>query len=153
MSMTTLLTLASMFGSLSTITPPISYTTKLDIWMVGCIVFVFATLAEFTIVVFLKYYLADITVYYIGQTQEEAVANAGAGEGQGNDRSITGQPAPPAMRSALRAWGATPMAAPALLAAGVRPQPTVISPAGVKRAGAFYEGNGVGHHHHVSQHV
>ncbi len=35
MGMTALLTLASMFGSLSTITPPISYTTKLDVWMVS----------------------------------------------------------------------------------------------------------------------
>ncbi len=60
MGMTTLLTLASMFGSLSSITPAISYTTKLDVWMVGCIVFVFATLAEFTVVIFLKYYLADL---------------------------------------------------------------------------------------------
>ncbi|TRY76219.1 hypothetical protein TCAL_03829 [Tigriopus californicus] len=62
MSMTTLLTLASMFGSLSTVTPPISYTTKLDVWMVGCIVFVFATLFEFTVVIFLKYYLTGLPI-------------------------------------------------------------------------------------------
>ena len=60
MAMTTLLTLASMFGSLTSITPPISYTTRLDIWMISCIVFVFATLAEFTIVIFLKYYLPHL---------------------------------------------------------------------------------------------
>ena len=57
MSMTTMLTLSSMFSSLTTITPPISYATKLDTWMVMCIVFVFGTLFEFTVVIFLKYYL------------------------------------------------------------------------------------------------
>ena len=60
MSMTTLLTLASMFGALSNVTPPISYHTKLDIWMVTCIIFVFCTLAEFTVVIFLKYYLNNL---------------------------------------------------------------------------------------------
>ena len=49
-----------MFGSLTSITPPISYTTRLDIWMISCIVFVFATLAEFTVVIFLKYYLPHL---------------------------------------------------------------------------------------------
>ena len=60
MGMTTLLTLASMFGSLTNVTPPISYHTKLDIWMVSCIVFVFCTLAEFTLVIILKYYLPHL---------------------------------------------------------------------------------------------
>ena len=60
MSMTTLLTLSSMFSALSNITPPISYTSKLDIWMVACITFVFGTLFEFTIVIFLKYYLNNL---------------------------------------------------------------------------------------------
>ena len=60
MAMTTLLTLASMFGSLTNITPPISYHTRLDIWMISCIVFVFMTLAEFTLVIFLKYYLPHL---------------------------------------------------------------------------------------------
>ena len=60
MGMTTLLTLASMFGSLTSVTPPISYHTKLDIWMVACIVFVFGTLAEFTLVIMLKYYLPHL---------------------------------------------------------------------------------------------
>ena len=60
MAMTTLLTLASMFGSLTNITPPISYHTRLDVWMISCIVFVFATLAEFTLVIFLKYYLPHL---------------------------------------------------------------------------------------------
>ena len=55
MGMMTLLTLTSMFGSLSTMTPPVSYNTKLDVWMVACIVFVFATLAEFTVAIFLKH--------------------------------------------------------------------------------------------------
>ena len=49
-----------MFGSLSNVTPPISYHTKLDIWMVTCIIFVFCTLAEFTVVIFLKYYLNNL---------------------------------------------------------------------------------------------
>ena len=60
MSMTTLLTLASMFGGLVDVTPKISYTTKLDVWMITCIVFVFGTLAEFTTVIFLKYYLQNL---------------------------------------------------------------------------------------------
>ena len=60
MGMTTLLTLASMFGSLTSITPPISYYTKLDIWMLSCMVFVFLTLAEFTLVIILKYYLPHL---------------------------------------------------------------------------------------------
>ena len=34
MGMMTLLTLASMFGSLSAVVPAISYSTKLDVWMV-----------------------------------------------------------------------------------------------------------------------
>ena len=57
MGMTTLLTLYTSFASLSTVTPPISYTTRLDVWMVTCIVFVFLTMAEFTLVIILKYYL------------------------------------------------------------------------------------------------
>ena len=59
MGMTTLLTLSSSFASLSTVTPPISYTTRLDVWMVTCIVFVFLTIAEFTLVIILKYYLVN----------------------------------------------------------------------------------------------
>ena len=59
MGMTTLLTLSSSFAALSTVTPPISYTTRLDVWMVTCIVFVFLTMAEFTLVIILKYYLVD----------------------------------------------------------------------------------------------
>ena len=59
MGMTTLLTLSSSFASLATVTPPISYTTRLDIWMVTCIVFVFLTMAEFTLVIILKYYLVN----------------------------------------------------------------------------------------------
>ena len=65
MSMTTMLTLSSMFSSLTTITPPISYTTKLDIWMVSCIAFVFGTLFEFTVVIFLKYYLKHLPAIHM----------------------------------------------------------------------------------------
>ena len=64
MSMTTLLTLSSMFNALTTITPPISYTTKLDIWMVCCIFFIFGTLLEFTVVIFLKYYLRHLPLNF-----------------------------------------------------------------------------------------
>ena len=63
--MTTMLTLSAMFGSLTSITPPISYTTRLDIWMIACIVFVFATLMEFTTVIFLKYYLQYLPIYQL----------------------------------------------------------------------------------------
>ena len=59
MGMTTLLTLSSSFASLSNVTPPISYTTRLDVWMVTCIVFDFLTIAEFTLVIILKYYLVN----------------------------------------------------------------------------------------------
>ena len=46
MVMTALLTLITMFGALSVFTPQISYTTKLDNWMVTCILFVFSALIE-----------------------------------------------------------------------------------------------------------
>ena len=72
MSMTTLLTLSSMFNALTTITPPISYTTKLDIWMVCCIVFIFGTLLEFTVVIFLKYYLRHLPPFYLAQSRAES---------------------------------------------------------------------------------
>ena len=55
--MTALLTISSMFGSITTVTPPVSYTTKLDFWMVMCITCVFCTLLEFTVVIFVKYYI------------------------------------------------------------------------------------------------
>ena len=60
MGMTTMLTLASIFGSLTNVTPPISYHTRLDIWMISCLTFVFGTLAEFTLVIILKYYLPHL---------------------------------------------------------------------------------------------
>jgi hypothetical protein len=50
MGMTTLLTLTAMFGSTRGSVPRVSYSSFLDIWMVTCIVFVFASLIEFTIV-------------------------------------------------------------------------------------------------------
>ena len=94
MSMTTLLTLASMFGSLSTITPPISYTTKLDVWMVGCIIFVFATLFEFTVVIFLTYYLADLpaTVDVVGDVQRSIQAWVAKEEENANSNNNRARP-------------------------------------------------------------
>ena len=61
LSMTTLLTLAGMFGSLSSFTPQISYTTKLDNWMVTSMIFVFITLLELVGALMIKIYLMDIT--------------------------------------------------------------------------------------------
>ena len=75
MGMTTLLTLASMFGSLTSITPPISYYTKLDIWMLSCMVFVFLTLAEFTLVIILKYYLPHLPLDWFHKLCLKARAN------------------------------------------------------------------------------
>ena len=75
MSMTTLLTLASMFAGLVDVTPPISYTTKLDTWMITCIVFVFGTLAEFTVVIVLKYYLHNLPPIASGNNGGETKPN------------------------------------------------------------------------------
>ena len=50
MSMTTLLTLAAMFGSVRQNTPRVSYVSALDVWMCGCIIFVFFTLFEYVVV-------------------------------------------------------------------------------------------------------
>ena len=50
MAMTTLLTLAAMFGAVRQNTPRVSYVSALDIWMCGCMVFVFLTLLEYVIV-------------------------------------------------------------------------------------------------------
>ena len=55
MVMTAFLTLAAMFGSVSTFTPPISYTTKLDNWIVTCVIFVFGSLMELVFVVLIKH--------------------------------------------------------------------------------------------------
>ena len=52
--MTSLLTLTAMFGSLSIFTPQISYTTKLDNWMVLCIIFAFSPLIELICALSLK---------------------------------------------------------------------------------------------------
>ena len=54
MVMTVLLTLTSMFGSLSDFTPRISYTTKLDNWILTCIVFVVIVLIELIIALYLS---------------------------------------------------------------------------------------------------
>ena len=52
--MTTLLTLAAMFSAIATTTPRVSYSSKLDIWMVFCVIFVFGTLMEFSLLIFLQ---------------------------------------------------------------------------------------------------
>ncbi len=50
MGMTTLLTLTAMFGAVRQEVPRVSYVSFLDIWMVACILFVFACILEFTVV-------------------------------------------------------------------------------------------------------
>ena len=57
--MLTLLTLAGMFGSLSSSTPQISYTTKMDTWIMASVIFVFITLLELVAVLVYKMYLND----------------------------------------------------------------------------------------------
>ncbi|CAG7832575.1 unnamed protein product [Allacma fusca] len=52
--MTTLLTLTAMFAAVRQNTPNVSYVKALDIWMVVCIIFVFLTLVEYTVVLKLK---------------------------------------------------------------------------------------------------
>ncbi|XP_040569238.1 glutamate-gated chloride channel alpha [Lepeophtheirus salmonis] len=49
MAMTTLLTLAAMFGAVRQSTPRVSYVSALDIWMCTCIIFVFFALLEYVI--------------------------------------------------------------------------------------------------------
>ncbi|TRY76623.1 hypothetical protein TCAL_16006 [Tigriopus californicus] len=60
MGMTSLLTTATMFGALTSKTPPISYSTKLDVWFVACITFGFLALFEFTIEIVYRYYWQKI---------------------------------------------------------------------------------------------
>ena len=48
--MTALLTMTAMYGSLNEFTPRISYTTKMDNWMIACIVFVLIPLIELVLV-------------------------------------------------------------------------------------------------------
>jgi len=55
MAMTTLLTLASMFGAVRQNTPKVSYVSALDVWMCSCIVFVFVVLLEYVIILSLMY--------------------------------------------------------------------------------------------------
>ncbi len=50
MGMTTLLTLTAMFGAVRQEVPRVSYVSFLDLWMVACILFVFACILEFAIV-------------------------------------------------------------------------------------------------------
>ncbi len=56
LGITMLLTLGAMYGSLLSITPPISYTTKLDMWILGCFFFVWGSLFETVVVVYIKYH-------------------------------------------------------------------------------------------------
>ena len=50
MAMTALLTMTAMYGSLNEFTPRISYTTKMDNWMIACIIFVLIPLIELVLV-------------------------------------------------------------------------------------------------------
>ena len=50
MGMTTLLTLTAMFGATRQNVPKVSYISYLDIWMLTCIIFVFGSMIEFTVV-------------------------------------------------------------------------------------------------------
>ena len=50
MAMTTLLTLAAMFGAVRQNTPKVSYVSALDVWMCSCVVFVFFILLEYVII-------------------------------------------------------------------------------------------------------
>ncbi|XP_063980166.1 glycine receptor subunit alpha-3 isoform X1 [Diachasmimorpha longicaudata] len=47
---TSMLTLVTMFTGLKTDIPPVAYVKALDLWMAGCMVFVFASLSEFVVV-------------------------------------------------------------------------------------------------------
>ncbi|KAK0159108.1 hypothetical protein PV328_010033 [Microctonus aethiopoides] len=47
---TSMLTLVTMFTGLKTDIPPVAYVKALDLWMAGCMVFVFAALGEFVVV-------------------------------------------------------------------------------------------------------
>ena len=82
MSMTSLLTLASMFNSLTQVTPPISYVTKLDIWMVGCIGFVFAILFEFTVVIIIKHLGDGDKANKVGGSNNKGPTKAADNNGQ-----------------------------------------------------------------------
>jgi hypothetical protein len=53
MTMTTLLTVTAMFGSVRSNVPRVSYVSLLDIWMFSCIVFVFIVIIHFILVLIL----------------------------------------------------------------------------------------------------
>ena len=56
MTMTTLLTLTAMFGSVRSNVPRVSYVSLLDVWMFTCIVFVFLVIIHFIAVISLLRY-------------------------------------------------------------------------------------------------
>ncbi|XP_070000286.1 glutamate-gated chloride channel alpha-like [Penaeus vannamei] len=53
LTITTLLTLVSMFAGVRQETPKVSYAKAVDQWMIMCVIFVFCVLFEFTVVIFL----------------------------------------------------------------------------------------------------
>ena len=59
MTMTTLLTLTAMFGSVRSNVPRVSYVTLLDVWMFASIVFVFLVIIHFIAVISLLRYNKD----------------------------------------------------------------------------------------------
>lgn len=53
MTMTTLLTLTAMFGSVRTSVPKVSYVSFLDVWMFMCMLFVFVIILHFVAILIL----------------------------------------------------------------------------------------------------
>ena len=51
--MTTLLAMTAMFGAVRSNVPRVSYVSFLDVWMCACIIFIFISLLEFTVIAWL----------------------------------------------------------------------------------------------------
>ncbi|XP_046816570.1 glycine receptor subunit alphaZ1 isoform X2 [Vespa crabro] len=65
---TSMLTLVTMFTGLKSDIPPVAYVKALDLWMAGCMMFVFAALGEFVIVKVL-----DLRYQYVNDIQSSIV--------------------------------------------------------------------------------
>ncbi|KAK7040075.1 Glycine receptor subunit alpha-2, partial [Halocaridina rubra] len=55
LTITTLLTMVSMFSTVRQESPKVSYAKAIDMWMFSCIIIVFIVLVEYTFVVFLHF--------------------------------------------------------------------------------------------------